>query len=264
MEIVRDDVEAKALLKEIMISTNHEHRESVAYQDGDGGKVHRSIEGSAFVILHENVRKNTGICEMVAKDISAIQESISDLRQTQNALKNQHLCLLEQCRKEEERGGVTGYHDVHEHLVATSKETSSVNELVSQTLGEISQMSQKITTTIDRKKHELERKVRQIKDERRHFEEFRERHESEKAKYDGAVERLMADIHGMKRQCSHLQKDWMEKERLLYAKNGIATFNLASLPELGDLTKERREQGINQSAEFANLKKLLELMYPGQ
>ena len=264
LEAVRDNVEAKALLKEMLVLTNHELCESVAYPDGDEEKVHRANDVSAFMILQENVRKNTEICETTKRDISAIRESISDLRQAEDALKSQHLRLLEHCRIEEERGGVTGFQDVHEHLVATSKETSSMNELLSRTLEDMSEMSHNITTTIDRKKHELERKMRQIKEERKHVQEIRERHESEKAKYDGAVERLMADINGLKSECSRLQKDWMEKERLLYTKNGIATSNLTTLPELGNTAKERRDHGINQSAEFANLKKLLELLYPCQ
>ena len=42
------------------------------------------------------------------------------------------------------------------------------------------------------------------------------------------------------------------------------TSNVATLPELGNLTKDRREQGVNQLTEFANLKKLLELLQAGE
>jgi hypothetical protein len=256
LQAARDDVEAKALLKEMLVSTNHELRGSLS---GDRDNIYRSYDGSAFVNLKESVRQNTEVCEASKKEISAIQESVSDLRQAETELQNQHLRLLEQCRKEEERGEVTGFQDIHEHLIAASKETSSMNELMSQTLEEMSDLSQNIINTIDKKKHVLEPKLRQIKDERKHFQEIREMYVSDKAKYDGAVERFTADINVLESEWLCLQKDWIEKERLLCAKNGSAAFNLPTLPNLGNLTKKRCEHGTNQSTEFANLKKLLEL-----
>ena len=171
--------------------------------------------------------------------------------------------ILDQCRKEEERGGVTGFQDIHEQLISVSKETSSMNELTSQMVDEISEMSQKIVRTLDEKEQELEPKVRQIKEKREHFQELQERYKSEKAKYDEALTKLTAEIRVLESECSRRQKDWLEKERLLCSKVGITTSNVATLPELGNLTKERREQGVNQLTEFANLKKLLELLQAG-
>jgi hypothetical protein len=53
------------------------------------------------------------------------------------------------------------------------------------------------------------------------------------------------------------------EERAIAVLNGITTSNVATLPELGNLTKERCEQGVHQLTEFANLKKLLELLQAG-
>ena len=205
------------------------------------------------------------VCETSKQEIAKIQESISELRETENALKTRHLGLLEQCRKEEERGGVTGFRDIHEQLIVASMETSSMNALMSQTVEEMSDMSQKIALTLDGKKQELEPKVRQIKEKTEHFHELQRRYNNEKSKYDGALAKLTADIKVLESECSRRQKDWSEKESLLCAKDGTSTSHLATLPELGSLTKEQREQGqgINQSTEFSNLKKLLEMMQAG-
>ncbi len=203
------------------------------------------------------------VCEASEQQIAKIQESIAELRQTENALKNQHLDLLDQCRKEEERGGVAGFQDIHEQLIAASKQTSSMNELTSQMVDEMSEILQKIARTLLGKKQELQPKVHQIKEKREHFQELQERYKSEQAKYDEALAKMTAEIRVLKSECSRRQQDWLEKERLLCAKDGITTTNLATLSQLGNLTKERREQGVNQLAEFANLKKLLELLQAG-
>jgi hypothetical protein len=238
------------------VSTNNELRKSVSLLDCDR-EIRRFYDVTNFVTLQESVRLNTEVCEASKREITKIQESLAGLRQTENALKNQHHSLLVQCRKKEERGGVAGSQDIHEQLIAASKEISSMNELTSQTVEEISDLSKKIARTLDGKKQELEPKVRQIKERREHFQEFQERYKSEKAKYDGAAAKFTAEIRVLESECSRRQKDWLEKEQLLCAKDGITTSNLSTLPELGNLTKERREQGVNQSTEFANLKKLL-------
>ena len=250
---MRDDVDGKTLFREMMVSTDNELRGSVSL-----------LDVANFVTLQESVRLNTGICEASKQEIANIQESIAELRQTDNALKNQHLDILDQCRKEEERGGVAGFQDIHEQLISVSKETSSMNELTSQMVDEISEMSQKIVRTLDEKEQELEPKVRQIKEKREHFQELQERYKSEKAKYDEALTKLTAEIRVLESECSRRQQDWLEKERLLCSKDGITTSNVATLPELGNLTKDRREQGVNQLTEFANLKKLLELLQAGE
>ncbi len=257
---MRDDVEGKTLSREMLVTTNNELRESTSLLDRE---IHRSYNVTNFVTLQESVRLKMEVCEASEQEIAKIQEIIAELRQTENALKNQHLDLLDQCRKEEERGGVTGFQDIHEQLIAVSKETSSMNELTSQMVDEMSEMSQKIVRTLDGKKQELELKVRQIKEKREHFQELQERHKGEQANYNEALAKLTAEIRVLESECSRRQKDWLEKERLLCAKDGIATSNLATLPELGNLTKEQREQGVNQLAEFANLKKLLELLQAG-
>jgi DNA repair exonuclease SbcCD ATPase subunit len=254
---VRDDVEGKTLFREMIVSTDNELRESVSLLDGDK-EIHRSYD-----VAQESVRLSTGVCEASKQEIANIQESIAELRQTENALKKQHLDILDQCRKEEERGGVAGFQDIHEQLISVSKETSSMNELTSQMVDEISEMSQKIVRTLDEKEQELEPKVRQIKEKREHFQELQERYKSEKAKHDEALTKLTAEIRVLESECSRRQKDWLEKERLLCSKDGTTTSNVATLPELGNLTKERREQGVNQLTEFANLKKLLELLQAG-
>ena len=120
-------------------------------------------------------------------------------------------------------------------------------------------MSQKIVHTLDEKEQELELKVRQIKEKREHFQELQERYKSKKE----ALTKLTAEIRVLESECSRRQQDWLEKERLLCSKDGITTSNVATLPELGNLTKERCEQGVHQLTEFANLKKLLELLQAG-
>lgn len=105
-----------------MVSTNNELCESITLLDGDR-EIHRLYDESNFVKLWESVRLNAEVCETSKQEITRIQESISELRETENALKNQHFGLLEQCRKEEERGGVTGFRDIHEQLIVASMET---------------------------------------------------------------------------------------------------------------------------------------------
>jgi seryl-tRNA synthetase len=160
--------------------------------------------------------------------------------------------ILDQCRKEEERGGVAGFQDIHEQLISVSKETLSMNELTSQMVDEISEMSQKIVRTLDEKEQELELKVRQIKEKREHCQELQERYKSKKE----ALTKLGAEIRVLESECSRRQKDRLKKERLLCSRMESPHPMLQPC----HLTKERREQGVNQLTEFTNLKKLLELL----
>ncbi len=98
-----------------------------------------------------------------------------------------------------------------------------MNELTSQMVDEMSEMSQKIARTLVEKKQELEPKVRQIKEKREHVQELQERYKSEQAKYDEDLTKLTAGIRVLESECSRRQKDWLEKERSLCAKDGIAT-----------------------------------------
>ena len=140
------------------MSTNTELRESIIKLDSDnmqrpGGT---AMNRQAFARFQEQLE----VYNASKQDVAKIEESISQLKQTEESLRRQHSSILQQLRKEEEKAGISGFQDVHEKLYQTSKETDSLNKLKSQALDEISDMVQKIASSLEAKKQHLEPKVR--------------------------------------------------------------------------------------------------------
>jgi hypothetical protein len=242
---MQSDIESKTLLKEMLISANKEIR-------GD--------DASNILALQQSVRVQTEACVASKQEIANIEESVAQLKQTETTLKDQHLNLVEQCRKEEERVGVLGFYDMNEQLIAASKDTSNMNDLTLQAGEEMSAVSEKIVRFIDGNKPDLEPKVRTLKEKRQHLETLQKRFDDEKSKYDGALAESTAHHNDLMSECSRLQKEFVEKEALLCRNNDIDASTLGRLPELGDMTTDRHKgQEVKQKTAFSNLKKLLEV-----
>lgn len=214
---------------------------------------------SNLLTLQQRVRVQSEACVASKQEIANIEEIVAQLKQTETTLKEQHLNLVEQCRKEEERVGVLGFYDMNEQLIAASKETSNMNELTLQAVDEMRVLSEKIVRMIDGNKQDLEPKVRVLKEKRQHLVTLKKRFDDEKSKYDGALAESTSHHNDLMSECSRLQKEFVEKEALLCRNNDIDASTLSRLPELGDMTTDRHNgQEVKQMMAFLSLKKLLE------
>lgn len=158
MHDTKEDIGDKRLFKELLISTNDELRDSLNSMNSNGIQLD-GVRMDEFVELQKNLIMQLEVSDDSKHDIAKMQESIDELKQTDDALNIKHANVVEHFQQEEERAGVAGFQDVNNQLQRTSSQTASLNELKSQAVADISAMVQKIAATLEGKKEELEPKV---------------------------------------------------------------------------------------------------------
>jgi len=289
LQTLRGDIDTKTMEIELLLSTKRELRDSIHALEGDG--IQRpdgtSMKIHEFAEFKEHVDSSWKTSIVSKQEIAKVQDDILKLKQTEETLKINYQDLQAHFQHEEERAGVAGFQDINAQLEERGKQTTSLNELKSQALDDISAMVETIAHTLQGKKEELEPKVEELKQRRKEFQELQEKHIREKERYDEAAAKLTSGNGGLESDCSRLQEVWLEKERsyhLLCAKYEMATPKIGKVTELGrlkelyestiieqqEMAKELRaqqESGVNQSEDyiskqkmmFSNLKRLLEL-----
>ena len=144
------------------MSKNDELSDFIKSMDGEvriqqlGG---RCVSSNDVAVLREEIIKNREVCDNFKLEIMAMEASLSELQKTEHAIKRQQHEILSHHQKEERIAGVTEFNDISNKLVATSKETVSLNTLKAKTLEDISNVVQEIAQTLEMKQHELKPKV---------------------------------------------------------------------------------------------------------
>lgn len=150
------------LLKDLLISENNElcniirslDREAMV-QNPDG----RLLSRNDIRELQESVNNNCEVRDKMKLEIVAIQARLSELQMTENSIKHQQHEMFSHRQKKDRIAGAARFNDVNDKLVATSKETASLNTMKAKTLEDISAVVQEIAKTLERKEHELKPKV---------------------------------------------------------------------------------------------------------
>ena len=143
------------VLKELIESKNNELKDFIKSLDG----IEKSVSKSDLAELQENVNKNREFSDKFKLEIAAIQASVSELQNTENDIKHRHHDLLSHQQKKDRIAGVAKFNDINDKLVATSKDTVTLNTMKEKTLADISTMVQDIAKTLEVKQHELKPKV---------------------------------------------------------------------------------------------------------
>ena len=279
-------------MKDLLISKNDELSRVIRSLDGDAmiqlsdGNI---LSSSDVAELQERINVNRKICDNFKREVKETQKSLSDLYRTEDAIKNQQLGIVTHHQKEERIAGVTKFHDINNKLVATSKETASLNVLKTKTLEDISAMVQEISHKLEGKQHELKPKVRQLmisfslqlfsplklhllvhqieelKKKRSQFQELQKRHARDEANYYEALLTLTNDNKDLENDCSRLRQEWREKQSssqflsMADKMKSISQLHM-DLEKESLLQQQRRlsEYISHQRDMFANLKKLLD------
>ena len=153
-------LEAKALEKELLLSTNKELSDSINALDEIQKPDGTHMSKGQFEDFKRNVEQQQQLYNAAKDEVSSIQSDIKRLKQAEADLKQQYDDLQVRIEIEEQKEGISGYSEINDRLEQTSKEMASLNEIKSATLDDISATVEKITNTLHGKKQELEPKVR--------------------------------------------------------------------------------------------------------
>lgn len=239
VQAIRKDLDKKRLFKELLLSTNSEIRETLPeeIQRPDG----TSITRQELAEFQERVDAQSKVCQESKREVTEIKASMMNLKKEHETLTSQYHKLLDRFRDEEDKAGVSGLLGVNEELQAASEQTTSLNDLKSRALEDISITVTKITNILEGKKHRLAPKIDELKQQRAKLQEL------EKWKSDAMKE------------VTCLQEEWLEKERKYQqAKTGKRPekldFGARLFPE-----KQSDEYMKYQTAMFKNLERLLQI-----
>lgn len=153
------------LLKEMLVSKNNELSDVIKSLD-DEAMAQRPdgicVSRKDVTELQETINKKREVCDKVKLEILTIQASLSELQKTENTIRLQQSEMLSHHHTKERIAGVAKFTGINDKLVATSKETASLNEMKARTLEDISVMVQEIASKLEVKQHELRPKVRLV------------------------------------------------------------------------------------------------------
>lgn len=150
--------------------------------------------------------------EKAKREVDSLHQRAAELSQTEQRLKQDLNALEGSIQEQEALADVAGFRDVNAELKQTSRATTSINEMKTQTLTDMSSTVQKIVFLLESRQNELEPKIQQLKKTRAHFHELQDRYNSEKSSYDELKNKAKVDNEDLEQESTKLREEVKEKE----------------------------------------------------
>ena len=268
------DIKSKKLEKELIESSLEQFNSNSTLQHDSNKPQRNQLERFCADLISQ-----TSTYEKSKQQLDAMEKRNHELVQKEKRLLDELSAFEASLNEEENKAEVTGFRDVNAELQKTSDETTTLNELKSDTLTEINRTISKIAFMLETKQNELEPKVKELKEKRLELKHFEEAFKREKELYVELMQAAKADNDDYEKESFQLQAEVADKKRTyqeLCASNEILQSNINSCisDNLSDLEAAVTEQewildGLRkqhdkicdgrQKTMHVNLLKLLEL-----